>query len=76
MVLEGVEQQKLELEKQRNELEKQRNETMSWKGKNDQLDYKMNLLSRYEQLKLEKGWDDQKIVRFFPEMSEFVDNLD
>ena len=61
-----------EVEKQKVNLEKQKLESLSWKGKSDQLDYKMNLLSRYEQLKDDKGWSDEQILQFFPDMAEVI----
>ena len=64
-VVESMEQQKLALEKQKAE-------SMSWKGKSDQLDYKMNLLARFEQLKHEKKWNDEQILKFFPDMAEVI----
>jgi hypothetical protein len=60
------------MEEQRLALEKQKAESMHWKGKSDQLDYKMNLLARFEQLKTEKSWSDEQIVQFFPDMADVI----
>ena len=60
------------MEQQKFALEKQKVESMSWKGKSDQLEYKMNLLSRYEQLKEDKNWSDEQIIQFFPDMKEVI----
>ena len=59
------------MEQQKFELEKQKVDSMSWKGKSDQLEYKMNLLGRFEELTA-RGWTSEQIVRFFPDMAEIA----
>ena len=78
--LEEIEQQRYELEKKRDEreilrldLEKSKLETMSWKGKSDQLDYKMKLLSRYHDIKNKYNWSDEQIIGYCPEMKDVIE---
>eukprot|EP00980_Cylindrotheca_fusiformis_P001298 scaffold333_cov133-Cylindrotheca_fusiformis.AAC.24 len=42
-----------------------------WKGKNEELEYKMNLLAKFESMK-DRGWSDKRIVRFYPDMKQVV----
>ena len=65
--LERLEERKLELEQKREE-----RESNSWKGKSDELDYKMQLLRRYNELKLEHEWSDEQIISFYPDMKQIV----
>ena len=45
---------------------------MCWRGRNDELDYKMNLIERYRDLKEKKGMNDQQIITLFPEMQQIM----
>eukprot|EP00980_Cylindrotheca_fusiformis_P024072 scaffold11503_cov76-Cylindrotheca_fusiformis.AAC.2 len=45
---------------------------VKWKGKNEELEYKMNLLDNFESMK-DKGWSDKKIVKFFPDMKQVIE---
>jgi hypothetical protein len=66
--LEKLEQQKLELEQKKEE-----RATNSWKGKSEELDYKMKLIHQYNDLKNTYHWTDEQIVSFYPDMKQIVD---
>ena len=66
--LENLEERKYELEKRKEDRESQ-----SWKGKSDELSYKMQLLERYNQLKSLHNWTDEQIISFYPDMKQIVD---
>jgi hypothetical protein len=65
--IERLEERKLALEEQR-----ERRAEVSWQGKADELQYKMQLLERYNQLKKKHQWTDEQIVTFYPDMSQIV----
>jgi hypothetical protein len=66
--IEGLERRKIELDEQRFE-----KETNSWRGKSDELDYKMKLLVQYNELKENYGWTDEQILKFYPDMKVIVE---
>jgi hypothetical protein len=66
--IERLEERKLTLEEK-----KERRLEISWQGKADELQYKMQLLERYDQLKKKKNWSDQQIITFYPDMKQIVD---
>jgi predicted RNase H-like nuclease (RuvC/YqgF family) len=77
--VEEVEKRRIELEEQREQreslklnLEQNRFKAMAWQGKNDELNYKMNLLSRYEEFRRQYGWSDEQIVAFYPDMAQVI----
>ena len=55
-------------------LEKQKFEQGSWKVKNDELDYKVNLVSQYTKLR-DDGITNNQILRMCPEMKNVIDAL-
>jgi hypothetical protein len=65
--IEQLEERKLALEEQ-----KERRATISWHGKAEELQYKMQLLERYNQLKKKYQWNDEQIVSFYPDMEQIV----
>ena len=71
--LEGLEERKLELQEQELKQKKEERENRSWKGRNEELDYKMNLLRRYNELKKDHGMSEEAIVAMFPEMKKIIE---
>jgi hypothetical protein len=78
-VIEEMELKRFRLEEKREEreslklnLEQDKFKSMAWQGKNDELNYKMNLISKYQEFKDRHGWSDAKIVRFCPEMIQVI----
>ncbi len=78
-----MESRKLELQKQQNEsklqFEQEREEREekpaafnTWKGKNAELDYKMNLLQRYKDMKHELHWTHDQIIAYCPDMEQVI----
>ena len=66
--LEKLEEKKLVLEQKREE-----RESTSWRGKSDELDYKMKLLQRYTELRDVHHFSDDQIVAFYPDMKQIVE---
>jgi hypothetical protein len=66
--IEKLEERKLALEEQ-----KEHRAMLSWQGKTEELQYKMQLLERYNQLKKKYQWTDEQIVSFYPDMKQIVD---
>ena len=66
MMVEDLAKQKYLLEMKREEREKHKSELEAWKGKSQELDYKMNLLKRYKEFRDEYGWNDDQIIAFCP----------
>jgi hypothetical protein len=62
-----------ELESKNFELKKRKLESMQWKGKQDELDYRLKLVKEYSALS-GSGSDDQ-IVLLFPEMKAVVEPM-
>jgi hypothetical protein len=60
--IEKLEERKLALE-----------EKKVWQCKTDELEYKMRLLERYNQLKENRHWTDKKIIAFYPDMKQIVE---
>jgi hypothetical protein len=80
--IEAVERSKLELQKKQEEredvrlnLERQRFESQQWKGKVDQLDYKVRLVKECQALK-SQGLTKEQILTLFPEMKDVLEALD
>jgi hypothetical protein len=69
--VELMEKRRFQLEENRLNLEQSRFQSMSWKGRNDELNYKMNLLSKYQEFK-NLNWTDEQIVRFCPDMEQVI----
>jgi hypothetical protein len=72
-VVEEMEKRCFKLEENRLNLEQNRFQAMAWQGKNDELNYKMNLLARYEQFRKEFNWSDEQIVAYCPDMAQVID---
>jgi hypothetical protein len=53
-------------------IEQRKLKSMEWKGKNDELDYKMNLVARYTELRESFKWNDEQILSFYPEMKPLL----
>jgi hypothetical protein len=66
--LEALEEKKLQLQAKKDE-----REARSWKGKSEELDYKMQLLRRYQELKDQFAWNDTQILAFYPDMKQVVE---
>jgi hypothetical protein len=60
-----------DMDTKRFQLEEKCFKSMSWQGKNDELNYKMNLLSRYQESK-KLNWTDEQIVGFCPDMQQVI----
>ena len=65
-----------DIESKKIEIESRKAETLAWKSKNDELEYKMNLLRKYQEMKGEYGWTKKKILRFYPDMKEVIEAED
>jgi hypothetical protein len=48
---------------------------LSWKGKSDATNYKMQLIDQYEKL-IQKGYSKTKIIRLFPEMKAIAETME
>lgn len=68
----AAEERVLELARHNKAMEEIETKKMKWKGKNNELEYKMNLLAKYGDLK-KYGWNDEQIVRFYPDMKQVID---
>jgi hypothetical protein len=66
--IEKLEERKLALEEQ-----KEHRAQISWQGKADELQYKMQLLERYNQLKKTHKWSDEQIIAFYPDMKQVIE---
>jgi hypothetical protein len=72
--VEDMEKRRFQLEESRlNFLEQNRFKSMSWQGKNEELNYKMNLLARYEQFKKDFNWTDNHIISYCPDMAQVIE---
>jgi hypothetical protein len=78
--IESMEQRRFALEEQREQrkavklnLEQNKFKSLAWQGKNDELNYKMNLITKYKQFKMDYGWSDEQILAFFPDMKLVID---
>jgi hypothetical protein len=60
------------IEKEKLDLEKKKYDYLKWKGKRDELDYKMKLIADYQKLK-ELGIPDDRIACFCPEMKGVIE---
>ena len=65
--MEMMEDRKFALAQKREE-----RESNSWKGKSEELEYKMKLLEQYNVMKEKYGWDDEQILAFYRNMAEVV----
>jgi hypothetical protein len=79
--VEQMEQEKLQLEKRKEEregirldLDREKFKAMEWKGKSDELDYKMKLVRDYQDL-VKSGMTNEQIVTMFPEMEKVIEAL-
>lgn len=61
------------IESQRIDIERKKDTREAWKGKADELDYKMKLLEKYHHLKNNLNLSDSQIVAFFPDMEAVVE---
>jgi hypothetical protein len=57
-------------------MEQQRLQGNQWHGKNEELNYKMNLMERYEQFRNKFGWTDAQILAFYPDMAQVIQARD
>ena len=71
-MIETMESRKFELEMKKAEREEKQAAIDSWKGKSAELDYKMNLLKRYKEMRDELRWDNNQILAFCPDMEEII----
>jgi hypothetical protein len=79
--VEVVEKERLELEKKKEQredlrldLDQQRFAALQWKGKSDELDYKVKLVRECRSLR-EQGMTDDQITTLFPEMKSVLEAL-
>jgi hypothetical protein len=79
--VEHVENKRLQLqvkqeerEDQRLDLEQKKFESQQWRGKSDELDYKVKLVKECTSLKAQ-GLSDEQIVSLFPEMKNVLEAL-
>jgi hypothetical protein len=61
-----------DMDQRRLALKEKKFKSLSWQGKNDQLNYKMNLLSKYAELKQNYNWTNKQILCFYPEMAKVI----
>jgi hypothetical protein len=73
--LEDVEERKLALQLKQDEREQKRFETQQWKGRSDELDYKVKLVREYNSLKTQ-GLTNEQIIALFPEMASVINTLE
>ena len=69
--IENIENKRLKLEEKRQEIELKKMETMEWRGKADQLSYKVKLVKEYQNL-VTSGMSNEQIEQLFPEMDEVI----
>jgi hypothetical protein len=65
-----------DIESMKVEIESRKADTLAWKSKNDELEYKMNLFRKYEEMKEKPGWTKKRILRFYPDMKEVIEAED
>jgi len=61
-----------EINQQKINVERERMLAVSWKAKDDEMKYKVNMVHRYAELK-QAGMDDDAILRFVPALREFIE---
>jgi len=61
-----------EINQQKINVERERMLAVSWKAKDDEMKYKVNMVHRYAELK-QVGMDDEVILRFVPALQEFIE---
>jgi len=61
-----------EINQQKINVERERLLAVSWKAKDDEMKYKVNMVHRYSELK-QAGMDDEAILRFVPALREFIE---
>jgi hypothetical protein len=59
------------LENKKYELEKKKLDSLQWKGKQEELDYRLKLVKEYLSLSA-GGMSDDQIIRLFPKMKDVV----
>jgi hypothetical protein len=79
--IEQVEKEKLAIQRKQEEqedirldLNKKKFKSMHWKGKSDELEYKMKLVRDYKDF-VATGMTREQILAMFPEMQNVVDTL-
>eukprot|EP00980_Cylindrotheca_fusiformis_P027096 scaffold18779_cov93-Cylindrotheca_fusiformis.AAC.2 len=75
-VMEQLEEKKQQFEEKKQQFEEKKLKSLSWKGKNDELEYKMNLLRKYREIKTNFHWSDEKIAQFYPDMQQVMEHGD
>ena len=65
--MESINQQKISIERDRLL-------AVSWKAKDDEMKYKVNMVQRYNELRM-SGMSDDAIVRFIPALKEYIDAM-
>ena len=61
------------LKREEIDMEKERLRNMTWKGKNDELEYKSNMMEKYKVFKKDHGLSDKQILRLYPDMKTIID---
>jgi len=61
-----------EINQQKINVELERMLAVSWKAKDDEMKYKVNMVHRYSELR-QAGMDDAAILRFVPALREFIE---
>jgi hypothetical protein len=69
-----LEEEKRDLEERKVVIEEKKMHQASWQNKNDKLQYQMQLLDQYNNLKQNHNWSDERIVAFNPDMKLIVDS--
>jgi hypothetical protein len=62
-----------QIEREKVDLERKKLGVLEWKGKSDELDYKMKLVRQYQELKATMS--DSQILRMFPEMDSVINAM-
>jgi hypothetical protein len=71
--LENMKRQEIKETKRHNKrMEKIEADRQEWKMKHEKLEYLSALHEKYEDV-VSKGWPKEKIVKFFPDMEQFID---
>jgi len=61
-----------EINQQKINIERERMLAVSWKAKDDEMKYKVNMVHRYSELK-QVGMDDEAMLWFVPALREFIE---
>ena len=55
------------------DIERERLKSLSWKRKNDELEYMSNMMDKYKTFKHVHGLSDKRILRLYPDMKAIIE---